>query len=340
MLRYHEVATERCSIAFTISRPSGRLLNIRVARIIREDTLEIWQLPAYTRVGREGDNDVLLLSPWVSVSHACICWTESARWEVRDLGSRNGTFVNGVRLRERERRVLHRGDRIAFGDLEHQFRLDADDAPSACARHSSTGRIVWSEHQMLTLQGVDGKQADIYENSEGDWIAEVNGEPTPVDDGSSLQLATDIWVLSLPRVILPTLDNARATLESHLQPLGGIEIRIAVSGDQEYIVLTALRSGQEVWRSDRAHNDLLLALARARLADQNKPALKEGEHGWVHAEILCKELGFSDIGRLNVGIYRARTEFARAGIPSAPCIIERRRGTGQLRIGTGALRIL
>ena len=53
---------------------------------------------AVVRVGRAADNDVVLSAePTVSRHHAeLVC--EHAGWLVRDLGSHNGTHVNGVRL--------------------------------------------------------------------------------------------------------------------------------------------------------------------------------------------------------------------------------------------------
>jgi S1-C subfamily serine protease len=48
----------------------------------------------------------------VSARHAMLSWDGSAWW-VEDLGSRNGTYLNGARLRERS--VLRDGDRIEFG---------------------------------------------------------------------------------------------------------------------------------------------------------------------------------------------------------------------------------
>lgn len=48
-------------------------------------------------IGRAGDNDVVLADTSVSRHHAVLERAES-RWSVRDLSSRNGTFVNGLRV--------------------------------------------------------------------------------------------------------------------------------------------------------------------------------------------------------------------------------------------------
>lgn len=48
-------------------------------------------------LGRGRDADISLVDERVSVDHARV-WTELGRLLIRDLGSRNGTFVNGVRI--------------------------------------------------------------------------------------------------------------------------------------------------------------------------------------------------------------------------------------------------
>ena len=59
-------------------------------------------------VGRHPDNDLSVDNPTVSRRHAELVLTE-AGLSVRDLGSTNGTFVNGRRVRDVVR--LQNGDR-------------------------------------------------------------------------------------------------------------------------------------------------------------------------------------------------------------------------------------
>ena len=79
-------------------------------------------------VGRLGD--IALHEPSVSREHAALTWNGS-EWVLTDLGSRNGTFVNGVAV---QRKPVALGDRLKFGhvvmtlqDADSQEGDDVDD---------------------------------------------------------------------------------------------------------------------------------------------------------------------------------------------------------------------
>jgi serine/threonine protein kinase len=46
------------------------------------------------------------------------------QWFVEDLGSTNGTFINGVKLPANQATALKRGDKLRFGQIEVQFELE------------------------------------------------------------------------------------------------------------------------------------------------------------------------------------------------------------------------
>lgn len=76
-------------------------------------------------IGRLGSNDIQLDSPNVSRQHAQIS-TRAGRVMLRDLGTVNGTYVNGERVdREQE---LHDGDVVAVGDDAFTFSHDTERA--------------------------------------------------------------------------------------------------------------------------------------------------------------------------------------------------------------------
>ena len=72
-----------------------------------------------TRLGRAPDNDVVLQDPLVSRYHAAITFTGAA-YVIADLGSANGTKVNGVPIDQPCQ--LRHGDVIAMGSEQLVFR--------------------------------------------------------------------------------------------------------------------------------------------------------------------------------------------------------------------------
>jgi pSer/pThr/pTyr-binding forkhead associated (FHA) protein len=69
-------------------------------------------------VGRHSRCDVRLVSPSVSRHHARLSFRDGS-WVLRDLESKNGTWVNGVRV---GRCALRPGDRVHVGG--HNLTID------------------------------------------------------------------------------------------------------------------------------------------------------------------------------------------------------------------------
>jgi hypothetical protein len=73
-------------------------------------------------LGRVAGSDVVISDPEVSRRHASITW-ERGQPVIRDLGSTNGTFVNGVRLTGPQ--ALRDGDTIGLGKVQLGFQCPA-----------------------------------------------------------------------------------------------------------------------------------------------------------------------------------------------------------------------
>jgi predicted component of type VI protein secretion system len=73
-------------------------------------------------VGREEDCQLRPDSEFVS-RHHCVVLLDEYTLRVRDLGSKNGTFVNGHRIGAGERILLH-GDMLAIGEMMCQVDLN------------------------------------------------------------------------------------------------------------------------------------------------------------------------------------------------------------------------
>ncbi len=70
------------------------------------------------RIGRQSDNDLVVVDPGVSRHHAEVI-NSSGTCSLRDLGSTNGTYVNGSVVHEH---VLRDGDQISLGSTVVEFR--------------------------------------------------------------------------------------------------------------------------------------------------------------------------------------------------------------------------
>ena len=72
------------------------------------------------KIGRLEDNDLIIDDPRVSRNHAELRFHEG-HYEIVDLNSTGGTFVNGVKI---ERQILDKGDVITLSGIHLVFGQD------------------------------------------------------------------------------------------------------------------------------------------------------------------------------------------------------------------------
>ncbi len=70
-------------------------------------------------IGRGDDNNFVLPDRWISRNHAMLQRMETGEFYLIDLGSRNGSFVNGRRVSVPV--TLHNSDRLTFGQTDLEF---------------------------------------------------------------------------------------------------------------------------------------------------------------------------------------------------------------------------
>jgi EAL domain-containing protein (putative c-di-GMP-specific phosphodiesterase class I) len=80
------------------------------------------------RLGRDATADLVIYHRRVSKIHAEIVWEEDELW-IKDLGSTNGTFVNGRRVHDRV--ALVNGDSIHLAEKEFRFVNEPAGEPEA-----------------------------------------------------------------------------------------------------------------------------------------------------------------------------------------------------------------
>lgn len=94
------------------------------ARFIRTDTPgkgHLWLRSPLCRLGRMPDNDLRFDNDSVSGHHAEIYHLPDGTFQICDLGSTNGTRVNG---RTMQSQVLNHGDVVELGEVRLHFRID------------------------------------------------------------------------------------------------------------------------------------------------------------------------------------------------------------------------
>ena len=289
-------------------------------------------LAAHCLVGRSLACTLRLDAPEVSGEHARLAFLGGA-WHVRDLGSRNGTFVNGARVDPGAPRPLAVGDALGFGAPAAAFTLADASPPVAMARRLATDAMIAAQDGLLALPSADAPAACVFEGEPGAWIVEIDGQPRPARDGEVLTLAGEAFMLHLPVAEVSTADVGARRLT-----LADVEIGLRVSRDEERVEVTLSGAGGARVIESRVHHYTLLTLARARLRDRDAAGLVEAQRGWMNVEALCRALAMDEM-RLNVEIYRIRKDFAALGVADAAAVIERRRTSRQLRLGTARLTV-
>jgi adenylate cyclase len=107
-------------------------------------------------IGRNPDHPIVLSDESVSRTHALLQQTRPGEFCLIDMGSRNGSFVNGARVSVP--RLLNDGDQIAMGDVTLTFHCGAAAAnhavPPGEARVLEQTRAVYAT-AMITVLVVD-----------------------------------------------------------------------------------------------------------------------------------------------------------------------------------------
>jgi pSer/pThr/pTyr-binding forkhead associated (FHA) protein len=99
-------------------QPSARFILIFPAET-GLDAGAAFPLAGVMSIGRDPRNSIIFPDPSVSAEHALVEWSREG-WRLRDLGSTNGTTLNGKRVDGHPSR-LRGGEQVAFGAVVLRF---------------------------------------------------------------------------------------------------------------------------------------------------------------------------------------------------------------------------
>lgn len=286
-------------------------------------------LRARSLLGRHPQCDIRVDVPMVSGEHVRLNWTGNG-WELRDLGSRNGTYVAGRRLEAGERVVLDVGTTFSLTRRAAEFELVDASAPGAMVIEESTGKTFFSEGGVLALPNAENPLVSILNTSDGEWLIECGDVYRRAVNHEILDIDGTKYRLELPLGESETIESIANAMQ-----LESIGLRLAVTPDEEKVEVTVFVAGQPKRLPERHFHYLLVTLARAWIADEGA---SHSMRGWVDRDELCSGLGIDEM-KLNVEIYRCRKQLAALGIQGAAGLIERRSGTHQVRIGVSNVKV-
>lgn len=289
------------------------------------------ELRASHLIGRSRDCRLCLDSRMASAEHAVFHWTGPA-WQLRDLGSTNGTFVDGRRLDAGESVPVVQNTRLAFGDAGDVFLVVDDTPPRALAR-AATGEVAVSEAGILILPHAEQPELTVFEDGPGNWQAEwSDGRQRRVEDHEELDCGNRTWRLELPLILESTWKRDGRMV------LADLGLRIAVSRDEEHVEIAILHGNRIIALQPRTHGFLVLTLARTRVRDRDA-GLPASEQGWMDVEELTRRLFGGEPNRFHVSVYRAKRQLGEAKVTDAARLFERRLVAGQIRIAVARLEI-
>jgi len=117
--------------------------------VLRDPTTRLQLQSKVMKIGRRPDNDIVVSDLGVSKQHAELRKSATGTYQIIDLGSHNGTFVNGARVNQAE---LSDNDIIAIGHAT--FRLTGGEL----IEYVDDGRATFEAHELRVTVGEGGKQ--------------------------------------------------------------------------------------------------------------------------------------------------------------------------------------
>ncbi|MGA2448339.1 MAG: FHA domain-containing protein [Polyangiaceae bacterium] len=275
--------------------------------------------------------------PYVSGVHAVLRWT-GLGWELKDLNSRNGTYLDGRRIDPAGASELRQGARIGFGRPAEEWELVDADAPEVMAVPLDGGPPARMDGEMIALPSSEDPQATIYRTGDGEWALERSEELViPVRNASIFDAVGRLWRFCCADLSPSTIAPSDAYPRLVSLRVATLHVHFDVSRDEEHVNLRVSADGQTLDLGSRAPNYLLLTLGRRRLADAAR-GLTDTTCGWSEIEELARDPSMAP-PRLNIDVFRIRQMFAGIGLLDAANIVERRLRARQIRIGTGLISV-
>ncbi len=285
-----------------------------------ESSAAFFALENHTLVGRAEHCALRIDDDRVSSEHASVSFRDR-KWVLRDLGSTNGTWLNDTPLSPGVEVELTAGARLSFADPSITWVVEDTIEPVPMVVPLAGGIPTAIDEGVIAIPGASDGDASIFRAADGQWALELKDSVMPLRAGSVFEAGGRSWRFTCPAEWKPTMRTGRVRL------VADSTFHFSVSADEERVLLTVESRRERVSMGQLSGYYMLLQLARLRNADT-----RGGEAGWTHREDLMRMLRCGE-QQLNVWIHRVRSKFSSMGFLDYAQVVERREGTGQMRIG-------
>lgn len=276
-------------------------------------------------IGR-GPQCALRLAPkYVSTQHAVIRWSGNG-WELIDRASRNGTRLNEETVEPGRPYRLVKGSVVSFGHPEQRWSLVDVSEPHAMVLALDSGSVYVENFGMIGIPSTDSPEVTLFKDADGIWrMEDSEGMVRGLRNGQPFEFGGQSYVFSCP-----STNDLTASVGTAVQRRAPT-LKFVVSSDEDFVELSMEYENKSIALGSRAHNYLLLTLARQRLADSAEQ-IPPASCGWMDKDQLAFGLRMTP-QQIDGEIFRIRRHFASHGVPESSSVVERRERTRLIRLG-------
>lgn len=261
------------------------------------------QLTAEMSIGRQAECDLQLLEGHASRRHAKLTVGDDGVW-VEDLGSANGSFINGARITTRTR--LNSGDRLRFDVEEFDFHV-----PAAAAA-TDEGKTVFRAPDSAAIVA----ESSVVEKRPGAWadpdaLGEAGNKTRFIDPSQLKQMIDTAPGVEAP---LAAIDGPHLHVVSGSRAGLNIKMTVGESGAREWTV------GSQADREVQFHDSGVSAL--------HAKIVNEGER-WKVLDQMSANGTFVNGKRANVS-YLSAGDRVRFG--PVECIFQTSKATAAVAV--------
>jgi hypothetical protein len=277
-----------------------------MASLLNLQTDEVVNLLALHIFGRHPtSSNTVLNNPKASRVHATITW-DGEFWSMQD-NSTNGTFINGTRAHQNANLVLKVEDRVQFAGLDgEKWTVKDVEPPKSMLIPQTAGTPIIVLQDIAVLPNEETPLITLYQAPGGLWVCESSTGTSILTNGDRIGFPGNVWCFNEATSCLETMriDTQNTATAAD------ITVSFKVSKNQAQVSLQLNIDNQCFNLGDKNHHQLLLLLARQRIADINS-GLSQGQQGWLEKSNLAKLLKSNET-QVNIQVYLLRKQVIQA----------------------------